>query len=73
MPFGFATRAVAAWKADRRETTLAAFEWLTLRGLTVALVIFAGSAAYGYETVADVFAGETSIVGGWLDLLTHAP
>lgn len=69
MPFGFATRVVAAWKADRREGTLVAFEWLTLRGLAVAMVIFAGSAAFGYDTVADVFAGETSIVGGWLDTL----
>jgi hypothetical protein len=40
-----------------------------LRGLAVAMVIFAGSAAFGYDTVADVFAGETSIVGGWLDTL----
>lgn len=69
MPFGFATRVVAAWNANRRETTLAAFEWLTWRGLAVALLIFAGSAAFGYETVSDVFGGEASLVGGWIDML----
>lgn len=69
MPFGFATRAVAAWSANRRETSLAAFEWLTLRGLAVAMVIFAGSAAFGYETVAEVFTGEASLVGEWIDML----
>lgn len=69
MPFGFATRVVSGLKAQRRESTLAAFEWLTVRGLAVALVIFVGSAAFGFDTVADVFAGETSLVGGWLDIL----
>lgn len=72
-PFGFATRVVAAWKADRREGPLAAFEWLTLRGLAVAFVIFAGSAAFGYDTVADVVVGEASIIGGWLDVLPLNP
>jgi hypothetical protein len=69
-PFGFASRVVAAWQANRRETTLAAFEWLTLRGLAVALLIFAGSAAFGYETVSEVFTGETSVVSGWVDMLS---
>jgi hypothetical protein len=69
LPLGFSTRVVTAWQADKRETTLAAFEWLTLRGLAVALVIFAGSAAFGYESVTGAFAGETSLVGGWLDYL----
>jgi hypothetical protein len=70
LPYGFASRVVAAWKADRRETNLAAFEWLTLRGLAVALVIFAGSAAFGYETITSVFAGETPAVGEWLDMVS---
>ncbi len=43
LPFGFAGRVVASWKANRRETTLAAFEWLTWRSLAVAVVIFAGA------------------------------
>jgi hypothetical protein len=68
-PLGFASRVVAAWKSDHRETTLAAFEWLTLRGLAVALLIFAGSAAFGYETVSEVFTSETSLLGDWLDTL----
>jgi hypothetical protein len=70
LPFGFASRVVAAWKADRRETTIAAFEWLTLRGLGVALLIFAGSAAFGYDSVSDVFAGGASLVGNWLDMFS---
>ena len=69
-PFGFASRVVTAWQANRRETTLAAFEWLTLRGLAVALLIFAGSAAFGFETVSEVFTGETSVVSGWVDMLS---
>src|SRR4051812_40684413 len=70
LPFGFVTRVVSAWKSDRRERTLAAFEWLTLRGLAVALVIFAGSAAFGYETVSEVFTGQSSLVGDWLDMIS---
>jgi hypothetical protein len=70
-PFGFASRVVAAWKANSRESRLATFEWLTLRGLAVAMVILAGSAAMGYDTLAGVFTGEASLVGGgWLDVLT---
>jgi hypothetical protein len=61
---------VAAWQANRRESTLAAFEWLTLRVLAVALLIFAGSAAFGYETVSEMFTGETSVAGGWVDMLS---
>ncbi len=70
LPFGFPSRVVAAWRANRRETTLAAFEWLTLRTLAVALLIFAGSAAFGYETLAGVITGETPLVDGWLDMLS---
>ena len=70
-PFGFASRVVAAWRADRRENRLATFEWLTLRGMAVAMVILAGSAAMGYDTLAGVFTGEASLVGGgWLDILS---
>jgi hypothetical protein len=70
VPFGFAGRVVAQWKSNRRESTLAAFEWLTLRGLAVALIIFVGSAAFGYETLAEVVAGETSMVSGWMDVFS---
>jgi hypothetical protein len=70
MPFGFSTRVVSAWRANSRETTLAAFEWLTFRGLAVALLIFAGSAAFGYEAVSNAFAGEASLAGGWVDFVT---
>ncbi len=69
LPFGFSSRVVAAWKADHREASLAAFEWLTVRGLGIALLIFAGSAAFAYDSVSDVFAGGASLVGGWLDVL----
>jgi hypothetical protein len=70
LPFGFASRVVAAWHANRRETTLAAFEWLTLRTLAVGLLIFAGSAAFGYETLANVITGGPPVVDGWLDMLS---
>jgi hypothetical protein len=70
LPFGFAGRVVASWKSNRRETTLAAFEWLTLRSLAVAVVIFAGSAAFGYDTVSDVITGGTPLVTDWLDMLS---
>ena len=70
-PFGFASRIVAAWTADRREGRLATFERLTLRGMAVAMVILAGSAAIGYDTLTGVLTGEASLVGGgWLDVLT---
>ncbi|MFZ4765379.1 MAG: hypothetical protein ACOYMN_10535 [Roseimicrobium sp.] len=69
VPFGFATRVVASWQADRRERALVAFEWLTLRGLAVAALIFASSAAFGYDTVAGLLEGEASLVGaGLLDI-----
>jgi hypothetical protein len=69
-PFGFPSRVVGAWQANRGESTLAAFEWLTLRVLAIALLIFAGSAAFGYETVSGMFTGETSVAGGWVDMLS---
>lgn len=70
-PFGLASRIVAAWQADRRENRLATLEWLTLRGTAVAMLILAGSAAIGYDTLAGVLTGEASLVaGGWLDVLT---
>jgi hypothetical protein len=70
LPYGFAGRVVASWKANRRETTLAAFEWLTWRSLAVAVVIFAGSAAFGYDTVSDVISGGTPLISDWVDMFS---
>jgi len=70
IPFGFATRAVAAWKASPLEGMFAALEGLTWRGVAVALVIFGGCAAFGYESLTSVFSGEVAQAGSYLsDLL----
>ena len=68
-PLGFATRVVAQWKSHPREASVALLEWLTLRGLAVAVVILLGSAALSYDTLIGVFTGETAMAGGWLDSL----
>ncbi len=70
MPFGFATRTVAAMKASPSEGFFAALEGLTRRGLGVALVIFGGCAAFGYDSLASVISGEVAQAGTYLsDLL----
>ncbi len=68
-PPGFATRVLAHWREARGESTLAMLEWLTLRGLAVALFILLGCAALGYDTLLGVFSGETGLAGGWFDSL----
>ncbi|HSI63134.1 MAG TPA: hypothetical protein VLE43_08440 [Candidatus Saccharimonadia bacterium] len=68
-PMGFATRVVAQWKTSPKEASFALLEWLTLRGLAVAVVILLGSAAFGYDTIVGVFTGETALAGGWFDSL----
>jgi hypothetical protein len=68
-PLGFATRVVAQWKANPKQVSVPLLEWLTLRGLAVAVVILLGSAAFGYDTVVGVFTGETALAGGWFDSL----
>jgi hypothetical protein len=68
-PMGFATRVVAQWKSGPRDASFALLEWLTLRGLAVAVIILLGSAAFGYDTVVGVFTGETALAGGWIDSL----
>lgn len=68
-PFGFATRVVAQWKTHPREASVALLEWLTMRGLAVAVVILLGSAALSYDTLLGVFTGETALAGGWIDSL----
>lgn len=70
IPCGFATRTVAAWKASPFEGMFAALEGLTWRGVAVALVIFGGCAAFGYESLTSVFSGEVAQAGSYLsDLL----
>jgi hypothetical protein len=69
VPFGFATRVVAQWKTHPREVSVALLEWLTMRGLAVAVVILLGSAALSYDTLLGVFTGETALAGGWIDSL----
>lgn len=68
-PFGFATRVVAQWKTHPREASVALLEWLTMRGLAVAVVILLGSAAFSYDTLLGIFTGETALAGSWFDSL----
>lgn len=63
LPPGFAARVVAAWKASPGEATLAALEGLTWRGLAVALVIFCGCAALGYDSLVNAVRGEAARAG----------
>lgn len=67
MPLGFATRVAAACRTQSREGALAVFEWLTLRGLAVTMIILLGSMAFSYKSVADVVGGETALAGSWLE------
>lgn len=68
-PFGFTTRVVAQWKTHPREASVALLEWLTMRGLAVAVLILLGSAALSYDTLLGIFTGETALAGGLLDSL----
>lgn len=70
IPFGFPARTAAAWRASSFEGMFAALEGLTWRGVAVALLIFGGCAAFGYESLASVFSGEVAQAGNYLsDLL----
>lgn len=69
MPLGFATRVAAACRGQSRESALAVFEWLTLRGLAVTMIILLGCMAVSYESVAGVVSGETALAGSWLENL----
>lgn len=67
MPFGFPTRVIAQWRDRPREAMLSMFEWFTVRGLAVAVLILAGSAAFGYDAIAGVINGDTSVTGGLME------
>jgi hypothetical protein len=70
MPFGFATRVVAAWKSSPGEGWFAALEGLTWRGLAVASGILGVCAVLGYESLVSAFSGDASQAGSYLsDLL----
>ena len=61
---------MAAWKASPVRRLFAALEGLTWRGVAVALLIFGGCAAFGYESLTSVFSGEAAQAGNYLiDLL----
>lgn len=69
IPFGFATRVVAACRNQSRESALAIFEWLTLRGLAVTMIILLGCMFFSYQSVVEVVGGETALAGSWLESL----
>lgn len=68
LPFGFSTRVVAGWRAASSEKVFAALEGLTWRGLAVALVVFGGCAALGYDSFVSALSGEALQAG---DLLSE--
>ena len=67
MPFGFSTCVISQWRSQAREATLTMFEWFTVRGLAVAMLILAGSAAFSYDAIADVINGDTPVSGGLVE------
>lgn len=69
IPPGFATRIAAACRSQSRESALAMFEWLTLRGLAITMIILLGCMAFSYQSVVDVVGGETALAGSWLESL----
>lgn len=69
MPPWFAARVAAACRSQSRESALAVFEWLTLRGLAVTMIILLGCMAFSYQSVVDVVGGETALAGSWLESL----
>ncbi len=66
LPFGFGTRVVAAWKSSPAEGYFAALEGLTWRGLAVAVLIFGGCAAFGYDSLVSTMSGEAAQAGSYL-------
>lgn len=69
LPLGFATRVAAACRNQSRESALAVFEWLTLRGLAVTMIILLGCMALSYQSVVDIVGGETALAGSWIESL----
>ena len=63
VPFGFATRVVAAWKSSPAEGFLAALDGVTWRGLMVATGVLGVCALLSYSTLAGLFTGETQFFG----------
>jgi len=66
LPFGFAARVVAAWRSSPGEGFFAALEGLTWRGLAVAVAIFCGCAAFGYDSVLNAMSGDAAQAGDFL-------
>ena len=66
MPFGLATRVVAAWKSSPAEGFFAALEGLTWRGVAVAAGILCACAAFGYDALSSAFNGDASQAGEFL-------
>ena len=68
-PLGFATRVIANWRSQAAESAVDNLEWFAMRGMGIALMILLGSAAYGYNTIASMTTGDTTLAGSWLERL----
>src|SRR5262249_41164062 len=69
MPYGFATRVVAQWRALPQEDLQEIWQRLTYRGLAIAAAILMAFLAYGYQSVSNVGSGDTVVAQSWLENL----
>ena len=67
LPPGFGMRVAAVWKEASPEKFFAVLEGMTWRGLAVALVVFGGCAALGYDSFVSALSGEAAQAGDWLN------
>ena len=65
MPFGFATRMVAAWRSSPAEAMSAALAGLTWRGVAIATGILCACAVMSYGAIAEIFTGDAQSFGSW--------
>ena len=61
LPHGFATRVLAHWRAQPGERLFSTMEFLTWRGLAVAMLILVGSVALGYDALSGFISGDARL------------
>jgi hypothetical protein len=66
VPYGFATRIVAAWQSERPENPWIIREAFAWRGALVAAAITLASVAINYDLLLGIWYGETALAGSLL-------
>lgn len=66
VPYGFATRIVAAWQSERPENPWIIREAFAWRGALVAAAITLASVAMNYDLLMGIWYGETALAGSLL-------